>query len=158
MIRVFKIKEDGREYCINTVSEFDGNRYAEMGFEEVPHDEAQALFGDKITHVSAFTTSIVDGKITFNPPDDVDVVSEKFAFDTFRDLRQQKLSEYDHKISQLQRKIRQAATPEEKAKLEKQITLWDKYADMLCDLPEKDGAPWDGDMNKIPWPKMPVKK
>lgn len=158
MIRIFKIVEDDKAYCINVNSDFDANRCLSLGYEEVPQEDVERIFGDKASWASEYTTSIVDEKIIFNPPEGIDALNEQSAFDNMNMVRAEKLAEYDRNVNQLQRKFRQAKTPEDKAKLEKQITLWDKYADMLCELPEKDGAPWDGDINKIPWPKMPVKK
>lgn len=157
MIRVFKFKDGEREFCLNTTSDFDAERCISLGYEEIPQEELEGLFGDKITWVSPETTEVIDGKIVFNPPEDIDIIPEKFAHENFETMRQQKLAEYDRKVAQLQRKIRQAQTPEEKARLQNILSLWDKYADRLCDLPEEEHFPWDGDYDKIPWPKMPVR-
>ena len=74
-------------------------------------------------------------------------------FEQLRSIRKDLLSEYDVKISQLNRELRLASTDEEKSQINTKITLWDSYAKELCDITELEGAPWFG--SDIPWPSKP---
>lgn len=75
---------------------------------------------------------------------------EKFA--ALRVKRAELLEEYDVKIMQLNRLIRE--NPEEKIYLD-QRDAWDAYATSLANITAQDGAPWDGGGSETPWPVKP---
>lgn len=84
----------------------------------------------------------------------------EFLFIRLRMERTRHMQEYDNAISQLSRMERLAKTDEEKQKVNDLQKQWDDYAQALCDLPDKEGAPWDGgesegQPNSVPWPQMP---
>lgn len=83
-------------------------------------------------------------------------LTEEEKFKNLRTYRNIKLFEYEAEVAKLQRKIRQANTQERKDYLTDCISLWDAYADALCDLPKQSGAPWDGGGVQTPWPEKPV--
>ncbi len=71
-------------------------------------------------------------------------------FNQLRSIREVKLREYDEKIAQLERRDRIGED------VSGQLAAWDAYAVALCQLPEQDGAPWDGGGVLTPWPEMPA--
>lgn len=70
-------------------------------------------------------------------------------FYQLRSIREVKLREYDTKVSQLERRGRLGEN------VGAELAAWDAYALALCNLPEQDGAPWDGGGSQTPWPVMP---
>lgn len=79
-----------------------------------------------------------------------DTLEERFRM--LRAVRDTKLAEYDKHISQLDRMIRMYPNNMDYYNLR---NLWDDYAIALCNLPEQEGAPWDGGGNNTPWPVVP---
>lgn len=71
-------------------------------------------------------------------------------FEILRMQRNMRFAEYDTKISQLERQKRLGFD------VDAQISEWDAYAQALCNLPEQQGAPWDGGGELTPWPVMPA--
>lgn len=70
-------------------------------------------------------------------------------FICLRAQRDEKLREYDAKVSQFNRQRRNGM------EAAMSIAAWDAYADALCSLPSQPGAPWDGGQDKTPWPIKP---
>lgn len=33
---------------------------------------------------------------------------------------------------------------------------WNDYRQALLDVPQQEGFPWGGDINKVPWPKLDI--
>ena len=85
-----------------------------------------------------------------NPPE----LTTEELFIKLRNERDNRLLEYDKKVSSLNRELRSADTKQAKL-ISEQIALWDNYANALCKLPSLDGAPWDGGGDKTPWPEKP---
>lgn len=76
--------------------------------------------------------------------------TQEGLFAKLRSFREVKLQDYDTKISQLERRARFGED------VASEIAAWDAYALALCNLPEQEGAPWDGGGILTPWPKAPV--
>lgn len=66
--------------------------------------------------------------------------------------RSKRLAEYDQKIAQLDRLIRENP---DYATYSIQRAAWDAYATALCNLPSQEGSPWDGGGPETPWPAKP---
>lgn len=91
--------------------------------------------------------------------------SESARFERLRAKRDAKLTEYDTKITQIERQIRlllhnDAYSEEVLHDLQVKQKEWDDYAQALCNIPQQPGAPWDGGDNDkgpgiVPWPKKP---
>lgn len=81
-----------------------------------------------------------------------EVEAELFA--RLRAARDLKLTGHDKAVAQLTRDLRMA-TEEDAAAIEARLAEWDACAKALCDLPEQNGAPWDGGGEATPWPVMP---
>lgn len=81
-----------------------------------------------------------------------EIMDTEELFVALRAKRNERLDEYDRKISQLDRLIREnpdyGAYPIQRA-------AWDEYATALCNLPAQEGAPWDGGGPLTPWPAQP---
>lgn len=75
-------------------------------------------------------------------------------FESLRVERNLRLLRCDGQIAYLNRKLRRAESGEEKDAIAKRIAALDAYAELLCDLPDQDGAPWDGGGELTPWPIM----
>lgn len=73
-------------------------------------------------------------------------------FVQLRSFREVKLREYDTKISQLNRLIREHP---DYAAYQLERAAWDEYATALCNLTLQEGAPWDGGGPLTPWPAKP---
>lgn len=82
-----------------------------------------------------------------------ELASPQELFASLRDERDNRLDEYDKKIAQLDRLIR--LNPDDESYIA-QRHEWDEYAVALCDLPDEEGAPWDGGGKLTPWPQKPV--
>ena len=41
------------------------------------------------------------------------------------------------------------------AMTDEQRQAWTDYRIALLDIPQQDGFPWDGDVDKVPWPRKP---
>ena len=80
---------------------------------------------------------------------------EAEAFAALRAERDERLKDYDKATAQIQRDMR-LANVSEKSALAELLAKWDTYAKALCDLPEQDGAPWDGGGSETPWPEEPI--
>lgn len=83
-------------------------------------------------------------------PEPEPTTEELFA--QLRSFREVKLREYDAKISQLDRQIRENP---DYAAYQLERAAWDEYATALCNLPSMAGAPWDGGGPLTPWPVKP---
>lgn len=70
-------------------------------------------------------------------------------FAQLRSFREVKLRDYDAKISQLERRARLGEN------VASELAAWDAYALALCNLPDQEGAPWDGGGSATPWPAAP---
>lgn len=84
---------------------------------------------------------------TIFPPENEQTQEGLFA--QLRSFREVKLQEYDAKISQLERRARFGED------VASEIAAWDAYALALCNLPDQEGAPWDGGFSLTPWPIAP---
>lgn len=73
-------------------------------------------------------------------------------FAQLRSYREVRLREYDTKISQLDRLIREHP---DYAAYQLERAAWDEYATALCNLTLQEGAPWDGGGPLTPWPAKP---
>lgn len=81
-----------------------------------------------------------------------EIMTEVELFARLRNERNARLEEYDKKIAHLDRRIR--LNPDvELYSYEREA--WDVYAVALCDLPDEEGAPWDGGGPETPWPTKP---
>lgn len=76
-------------------------------------------------------------------------ITKEQLFAGLRFIREDRLAEYDRAISQLERRLRLGYD------VSSQIAAWDAYAISLCELPEQEGAPWDGGGTETPWPIKP---
>lgn len=89
-----------------------------------------------------------DNRIKLGP----EIMDTEELFTRLRERRAERLVEYDNKISQLDRQIRENP---DYAEYTLKRASWDEYATALCNLPSQDGAPWDGGGVKTPWPAKP---
>lgn len=81
-----------------------------------------------------------------------EIMTEAELFESLRKERNTRLEEYDRKIAQLDRRIR--LNPDvELYSYEREA--WDVYAVALCNMPDEEGAPWDGGGPETPWPTKP---
>lgn len=85
--------------------------------------------------------SIIDGKIVLGMNDE-----KKFELqaEAIRNERYLRLRQCD-KMSPMHWN---ALTKE-------QQNAWDQYRIDLLNIPQQDGFPWDGDIDKVPWPEKP---
>lgn len=92
--------------------------------------------------------SQTDPRIKLGP----EVMDTEELFARLREERSNRLAEYDQKITQLDRLIRE--NPDYAEYTIKRVE-WDAYATALCNLPSQVGAPWDGGGPETPWPDKP---
>lgn len=92
--------------------------------------------------------SQTDPRIKLGP----EVMDTEELFTRLREERSNRLAEYDQKIAQLDRLIRE--NPDYAEYTIKRMA-WDAYATALCNLPSQAGAPWDGGGPETPWPDKP---
>lgn len=89
-----------------------------------------------------------DPRIKMGP----EIMDTEELFTRLREERSKLLTEYDQKIAQLDRLIREHP---DYATYSIQRAEWDAYATALCNLPSQEGAPWDGGGPETPWPTKP---
>lgn len=89
-----------------------------------------------------------DPRIQLGP----EIMDTEELFVRLREKRSERLAEYDQKIAQLDRLIRENP---DYATYSIQRAEWDTYATALCNLPTQPGAPWDGGGPETPWPAKP---
>lgn len=87
------------------------------------------------------TARLVNGEIVLGP-DPVTVNESKKEY--IRKIRDQKLKRCDRMSP-----MRWLSLTEE------QKNEWINYRQALLDIPQQEGFPWDGDMDKAPWPNKP---
>lgn len=133
-----------------------GDRYwnvAEAKWVSAPADDSNVIvLGGEPTEQNLRETlklySKRDPRIHLGP----EIMDTEELFTRLRARRDERLSEYDVKIAQLDRQIR--LNPEYAA-YSLSRAAWDEYAVALCDLPAQSGAPWDGGGVQTPWPNKP---
>lgn len=81
-----------------------------------------------------------------------EIMDTEELFVRLRSRRNERLDEYDKKIMQLNRLIRENP---DYATYTIQRAAWDAYATALCELPQQSDAPWDGGGPLTPWPAKP---
>lgn len=139
--------------CFNVDNDTDAARLLQQGARELAAEEIRqygmAGFEQYVSPVNTVVTA--DGSVVFSPPQPP-AAEELFA--ALRAAREPRLAEYDKAMAQLQRKLR-LATDAGATSVGLDIAAWDAYAQALCDLPEQDGAPWDGGGEETPWPEKP---
>lgn len=69
---------------------------------------------------------------------------------TIRAERDARILSMRDRVERHQRELRLDRTPTEDG------YALDYYIQQLCDLPEQDGFPWDGDIDAAPWPEAPA--
>lgn len=155
--KVYIMEVDGKWCCVLATNEFSAQKYLEKGATEVPEAQANAIFGDNIRSVGPSNTSVSeDGTITFTPPVP-ETPSEADLKVLLERERNNRLSEYDNTVSQIQRAMRNTGDETVSFELLSALSAWDEYATALCALPSQEGSPWDGGGENTPWPVKPEK-
>lgn len=88
-----------------------------------------------------YTANIVDGKLVLGLSQEVILARQK---ETIRNERSIRLRKCD-KMSPMRWN----------SLTEEQKLAWADYRQALLDIPQQEGFPWDGDLNRAPWPVLP---
>ena len=107
-----------------------------------------------VTPVAPVPTTISRVDAEGNIVEEIVPLTNEELFERLRDERNIRLLKVDGQIAYLNRKIRRAVSDEERSEIEARIAALDAYAEALCDLPDLEGAPWDGGGALTPWPTL----
>lgn len=141
--RIFIVDDaDQGKICINANTEFTINKLLSEGAYELSPEliEQYGMKGHEDIVCPDNTTVNADGTITFHP---TPLHSKEDLFRFLRDRRDLLLKMTDFSIL------------EDSPFSEEQKSMIKEYRRRLRELPQQEGAPWDGGGSDTPWPDVP---
>lgn len=141
-MKIFIVPSGNGYVCVNSDNKESDKIYLKQGARQLSEKEIEkAGMTGYESYVSPLNTVVnKDGTVKFTPPKEDE--QKNFLFTTLRMARNDRLTATDYMMC--------VDFPIS----EKQLENVKAYRQALRDLPEQDGAPWDGGGKKTPWPVL----